>query len=320
MANMKDVARLAGVGMGTVSRVLNQSGYVSADVRKRVQTAMEQLDYTPNCTAQTLKGGRNNLIGLFVPTVRHPFFCAIAGEIEACLDRRGYKLMLVCSQNSAEKESEVIRLIASGRVDGAIFITHYRHDDILPGFPIVTLDRHLGENVPCITSDNFESARRATEFLLKKSNGNICYLGGKPKVDSEVGERMKGYCAAMRENGKEEKILFEEIAHGDEAKFAEKFCDMFPDAEGALVSGDMLALALFQETEKRGAKVPEDFKIVSYDGVLDSWVKSPKFTFIRQNIQKLSEAIVDQLVKKIEGQPVLDKIIVPALFEEGETT
>ena len=154
MANMKDVARLAGVGMGTVSRVLNESGYVSASVRKRVRSAMEQLNYTPNCTAQTLKGGKNKIIGLFVPTVSHPFFSAIAGEIETCLDRRGYKLLLVCSQNSAEKESGVIRLIASGRVDGAIFITHYRHNDILPDYPIVTLDRHLGENVPCVTSDN----------------------------------------------------------------------------------------------------------------------------------------------------------------------
>ena len=320
MANMKDVARLAGVGMGTVSRVLNESGYVSASVRKRVRSAMEQLNYTPNCTAQTLKGGKNKIIGLFVPTVSHPFFSAIAGEIETCLDRRGYKLLLVCSQNSAEKESGVIRLIASGRVDGAIFITHYRHNDILPDYPIVTLDRHLGENVPCVTSDNFESSRRATEYLLKRSGGKIGYLGGKPKVDSEVGERLNGYCAAMRANGREERILFEEIAHGEEANLAEKFFDRYPDAEGALVSGDMLALALYREAEKRGGKVPEDFKIVSYDGVLDSWVKSPKFTFIRQDIPNLSEAIVDQLVRKIEGRQEKKKIIVPSLFEEGETT
>ena len=320
MANMKDVARLAGVGMGTVSRALNGSGYVSEEVKKRVQSAIDTLNYTPNCTAQTLKGGKNNLIGLFVPTVRHPFFSAIAGELESCLDRWGYKLLLVCSQNSAKKESEVIRLIASGRVDGAIFITHYRHDDILPGYPIVTLDRHLGENVPCITSDNFESTRRATEYLLERSGGNVCYLGGKPTVDSEVEERLNGYRAAMRAHGKRERVLFEEIAHGDEAKFAEMFFDRFPDAEGAFVSGDMLALALFREAEKRGRKIPADFKIVSYDGVLDSWVKSPKFTVIRQDISGLSEAIVDQLVKKIDGRPVQNRIIVPALFEEGETT
>ncbi len=320
MANMKDVARLAGVGMGTVSRVLNESGYVSEDVKLRVHSAIETLNYTPNCTAQTLKGGKNKLIGLFVPTVRHPFFSAIAGEIESCLDRRGYKLMLVCSKNSAEKESGVIRLIASGRVDGAIFITHYRHDDILPGYPIVTLDRHLGENVPCITSDNFEGARRATEYLLQRSTGKIAYFGGKPKVDSEVEERVKGYSAAMQESGKEERILFENIVHGDEAKYAEKFFDLFPDAEGAFVSGDMLALALFRETEKRGKKIPGDFKIVSYDGVIDSWIASPKFTVIRQDLTGLSPAIVDQLVRKIEGRPVQNKIVVPAIFEEGETT
>lgn len=320
MANMKDVARLAGVGMGTVSRVLNESGYVSEDARLRVQSAIEALNYTPNCTAQTLKGGKNKLIGLFVPTVHHPFFCAIAGEIESCLDQKGYKLMLVCSQSSVEKESGVIRLIASGRVDGAIFITHYRHDDILPGYPIVTLDRHLGENVPCITSDNFESTRRATEYLFKKSGGKIGYFGGKPRVDSEVVERLNGYTAAMRESGKEGLILFEDIVHGDEAKYAKKFFDLFPDAEGAFVSGDMLALALFREAEKRGRKIPEDFKIVSYDGVMNSWMASPKFTVIRQDLTGLSREIVDQLVRKIEGRPVQNKIVVPAIFEEGETT
>lgn len=320
MANMKDVARLAGVGMGTVSRVLNKSGYVSADVRERVESAMERLNYTPNCTAQTLKGGRNTLVGLFVPTLRHPFFSAIAEEIERCLDRIGYKLLLVCSRDSAKKESEVIRLIASGRVGGAIFITHYRHDDILPDYPIVTLDRHLGKNIPCVTSDNFESSRRATEYLLGRSGGKIGYLGGKPKVESEVEERLNGYRAAVRAHGIEERVLFEEIAHGDEAKFAEKFLDLYADSEGALVSGDMLALALFREAEKRGKRIPSDFKIVSYDGVLDSWVKSPIFTVIRQDLSGLSESIVDQLVKKIDGRPFQDKIVVPALFEEGETT
>lgn len=320
MANMKDVARLAGVGMGTVSRVLNGSGYVSADVKERVHSAIEVLNYTPSCTAQTLKSGKNKLIGLFVPTVHHPFFSAIAERIEDCLDRKGYKLLLVSSRSSAEKESGVIRLIASGRVDGAIFITHYRHDDILPDYPIVTLDRHLGENVPCITSDNFESARRATEYLLKRSDGKIGYFGGKPKVDSEVEERLRGYRAAIEANGKSEYVLYEEIVHGDEAKYAEKFFKLFPDADGAFVSGDMLALALFREAEKKGRKIPENFKIVSYDGVLDSWIAEPKFTVIRQDISGISQAIVEQLTRKIEGAPVKSKVVVPALFEEGETT
>ena len=82
----------------------------------------------------------------------------------------------------------------------------------------------------------------------------------------------------------------------------------------------MLALALFRETEKRGKKIPGDFKIVSYDGVIDSWIASPKFTVIRQDLTGLSHAIVDQLVRKIEGRPVQNKIVVPAIFEEGETT
>lgn len=320
MASMKDVAKMAGVGIGTVSRVLNQSGYVSVDVKERVRAAMKQLNYTPNFRAQSLKRQNTRLVALFVPTINHPFFSQIAQRLETRLDANGYKMMLVCSQGSAEKESSVIKLIVQNRVDGAIFITHHKHDDISTEYPIVTLDRHLGEHVPCITSDNFESTYRAVEHLIERGCKRVGYLGGKPSVESEVEERLKGYRAAISKHGLEERILFEEVRHGNEVAYAEKFFSCYPETDGVFVSGDVIALCAYEKALSLGRRIPEDFKLVAFDGVLGNWLHNPNVTCVRQNLDKLSEALVDELLKKIDQQECQTKIIVPCDFIQGETT
>ena len=320
MASIKDVAKLAGVGLGTVSRVLNENGYVSIDARARVHAAMRQLNYTPNYSAQSLKRQKTRLVGLFVPTINHPFFSRIAQYLENRFDEKGYKLMLVCSQGNAQKENSVINLIVQNRLDGAVFITHHRHDDIAPEYPLVTLDRHLDKAIPCITSDNFDSCYRAVKYLISRGCRKVGYLGGKPKVESEVEERLSGYRAAVKSCGMEESVLFEVIGHGDEAAYVKKFFESFPDADGALISGDMLAASAYHRAVALGKRIPEDFKFVSFDGVVDSWFAGLRFTCIRQDLEKLSDAIVEQLICKIEGTEYRQMTVVPTLFEEGETT
>lgn len=320
MASMKDVARLAGVGMGTVSRVLNDSGYVSKDVRIRVNEAVKALNYTPNHNAQSLKTQKNKLVGLFVPTIDHPFFSQIAQHIESMLDEAGYKLMLVCSQDKVEKENNIIRLIAQNRMDGAIFFTHQKHDDISPEYPIVTMDRHLGEHIPCVTSDNYEASHKAVEYLLEHGCKKLAYFGGQPAVESEVFLRLQAYRDVMKEHGLEQRVMFEVIAHGDEDDYADKFFEKFGDCDGVFVSGDVLALKLYYRVLERGIKIPEEFKIISFDGVLSKWVERPKFTVIRQDLAALSRAITEQLINKINQEQCQQKIIIPSEFIIGETT
>ena len=320
MAGIKDVAKLAGVGVGTVSRVLNKSGYVSQPVIERVNQAMKELKYTPNFSARSLKTQKTNLIGLFVPTIYHPFFCAIAQQLVSLLDKEGYKLMLVCSQDSVEKENSVISLVAQNRMDGAVFFTHQKHDDISPEYPIVTMDRHLGEHIPCITSDNYKSSYSAVEYLISRGCKKVGYLGGRPGVESEVTYRVKAYLDVMHSRGMEERALFEEVAHGDEKSYAQKYFDMYGDVDGILVSGDLLALSYYTTAVNAGRKVPEDLKIISYDGVLFDWQPKPTFTSVKQNLEELAKAIVEQLVNKINGRPFEQKIIIPSSFALGETT
>ncbi len=320
MAGMKDVARVAGVGLGTVSRVLNGSGYVSEEAKNKVLEAMRALDYTPNYNAQSLKWQRTKVIGVFVPTINHPFFAEVVQNIESLSDTLGYKIMLVCSQNSAEKESSVIRMIVQNRMDGAIFITHHRHEDISPELPIVTLDRHLGKYIPCITSDNYDATFKAVEYLIAHGCKKIGYLGGKPSVESEVSQRLEGYKAAIKRHNLKEYVLFEDIKHGDEGSYASKYIELYGDTDAAFVSGDVLALSLYNQAVSAGRSIPQDFKIVSFDGNLSSWVSEPKFTFVKQNIPALSRIIIEQLIKKINKEEFQEKIIVPSDFIVGETT
>lgn len=320
MAGMKDVARVAGVGIGTVSRVLNGSGYVSEEAKNKVLEAMRSLNYTPNYNAQSLKWQRTKVIGVFVPTINHPFFAEVVQNIEALLDALGYKIMLVCSQGNAEKESSVIQLIVRNRMDGAIFITHHKHEDISPEFPIVTLDRHLGKYIPCITSDNYDATRKAVEYLISCGCKKIGYLGGKPSVESEVSQRLAGYKAAVSRHNLNEYVLFEDIKHGDEWGYASKYIGLYGDTDAAFVSGDMLALSLYNQVISAGKRIPEDFKIVSFDGNLSGWISKPKFTFVKQNIPALCQVIIEQLLKKINKQEFQERIIVPSDFIVGETT
>lgn len=320
MAGMKDVARIAGVGLGTVSRVLNGSGYVSDEAKCKVLEAMRSLNYTPNYNAQSLKWQKTKVIGVFVPTISHPFFAEVVQNIESLLDKQGYKIMLVCSQGSAEKESSVIQLIVRNRMDGAIFITHHEHEDISPEYPIVTLDRHLGKHIPCITSDNYDATYKAVEYLISLGCRKIGYLGGKPSVESEVSQRLAAYKAAVGAHNLKEYVLFEDIRHGDEWDYASKYLKLYGETDAAFVSGDVLALNLYNQAVSDGRSIPQDFKIVSFDGNLNGWVPKPKFTFVKQNIPALSQMIIEQLLKKINKQEFQEKIIVPSDFIVGETT
>lgn len=321
MASIKDVAALAGVGVGTVSRVINGSVHTSEKVRKRVSEAIKQLNFHPNVSAQSLKSQKAGVVGLFIPVLNHPFFCAVAEKLETELYNNGYKTMVVCSQGRKEKELMVLSMLAQKRVDGAVFITHYDLGEIDESLPIVTIDRHFGDNVPCITSDNYDSTRKAVELLIEKGCRHIAYFGGKPSVGSEVEKRYAAYKDAVKAHGMTEYGLFEEYEHGKDDEYAEKFVDLYANTvDGVICSGDVLASALYAIAVERGIAVPQKLKIISFDGIMRDWHISPQFTSIVQDLDEISRCVVAELINKIDGKPFNKTVMIPATLTEGETT
>ena len=169
MPTIKDVAALSGVGIGTVSRVLNGGANVNEETKKKVLAAIKELNYTPNSMGVKLRTNQNKVFALLVPLINHSFFAELTAHVEKEALKYGYSILLVCSQKHEEREIEIINKLNRKEVDGVIFVTHYNHsEEELKNKAIVTIDRHLPGDIPFVSSSNYESSREAIEYLVKK--------------------------------------------------------------------------------------------------------------------------------------------------------
>lgn len=169
--SIHDVAKIAGVSSTTVSRVLNNRGYISEKTKDKVYKAMEEINYFPNDLARSLFRKRTNLIGLIIPNSSNPFFGELAFYIESICTSKGYKLLLCNSLNRIDKEEKYLEMLIRNQVDGVIAVTYNRgilnyHQQNLP---IVAIDHYLSEKVPVVGSDNFDGGKKAAELLIKKT-------------------------------------------------------------------------------------------------------------------------------------------------------
>ena len=165
---IKEVAAKSGVGIGTVSRVLNNSPQISEATRNKVMKAIKELNYVPNVAGKRLSQSRSYVIAVVVPVINHPYFSKLIEELELAADKRGYSLLVASSQHRIEKEQEILKRLAQKQADGAIFVTHYEHQESdFDNLAIVSIDRHLGKNIPIVTSDNYESTRKGVEYLIE---------------------------------------------------------------------------------------------------------------------------------------------------------
>ncbi|MGD9605031.1 MAG: LacI family DNA-binding transcriptional regulator [Bacilli bacterium] len=317
---MKEVAKRAGVGMGTVSRYINKNGYVSEESRKKIEDAIKALNYIPNQLGRNLQAQRSGLVALFVPTISHVFFSKIAFYIEDYLYKKGFKMIIVSSQGKRDKEVHLLNMIKTGQVDGIIFITNHLYQDVdFKGLNIVTLDRHL-DNVPCVTSDNYESTFKAIEHLVQKGCHHIGYIGGMSTAPSETQKRYFAYLDVMQKYNMVPTSCYKNVYHGEEFVVAKQFMQENPTLDGIFAQSDTFANTCFQIATQLGKKVPEEIKIIAFDGVMDEILQHPKFTVVKQDIEALAVAIVNQLILRINHETSEEFIFVPTNLILGETT
>ena len=317
---IKDVAKHAGVGIGTVSRVINNEKAVGDQTRKKVMAAMKDLNYSPNNMASQLRRNETRIIALLVPVVSHPFFAKLAYYVEDEADKFGYSVILVSSQQRVDKETEIIRRIKHKKVDGAVFVTHYIHEEHdLRDCPIISIDRILGENIPYVTSDNYESTKNAIKYMIERGAQRVGYIGSKPLVDSEVSERERAYLDVMAEYNMPPRIVNEVIQHGEEPAVVAKFVEKFSDVDGVFVSGYTLSQVFHNAVIELGKKTPQDMQIISYDGVFRQWSTS-NMTSIEQPIEEMARQVVRLLIKKIHGEDTPTRTVLKTKFVLGTTT
>lgn len=318
---IKDVAKYAGVGIGTVSRVLNGGKSVNEEKRLRVQDAIDALQFAPNKNAVKLRRNASGVLALLVPLVNHPFFANLSYYVEDEADKYGYSILLISSQRRIFKEEEILRRIRRKEVDGAIFVTHFEHDKrSLEGCNIVSVDRPLGEGIPYVTSNNYEATKNAVEYLIKRGCKKIGYIGSKPLMESEVLKRKDAYCDVMREYGMTTRIINDVILHGEEGNVATHFLDKYGDVDGVFASGYTMAQVLYETAVKRGIRIPEDMQEVSYDGVFGQWGYGKTLTCVEQPLEEMARMAVRMLIGKIEGKEVEKRAVLQTRFIIGDST
>lgn len=321
-----DVARLAGVSPTTVSRVLNNRGYISDETRKKVNKAMKELNYFPNDIARSLFNKRTNLIGVILPTVSNPFFGELTFYIENICNSLDYKILLCNSLNNIYNEERYLEMLMRNQVDGIIVGTHnqgivqYKNDNMA----IVSIDTYLSDNIPIIGSDNYYGGKIATELLISKGCKNIINIDGEFNLKTQARLRKIAYEDVMRCNNMDP-ITYEIVSTfdgGNQIQIANKILDEYPEVDGIFATNDLFAVAFINEARKRGRKIPEDLKIVGYDGTGTVRSLLPDLTTIKQPIELIAKMSIDLLIKEIDGDfsNRKSKIALPVSLIEGKTT
>lgn len=192
MSTIKDVAKLAGVSVATVSRVLNKNGYVHEDTLKKVERAIEMLDYKPSTVARSLYNKKSRLIGLVVPNIVNPFFPEVARAVEDVAHKQGYTVVLCNSDESLEKEKQYIDVLRQNNVDGFIVATNPQNsvNYMNLSVPVVAIDRMFNERIPAVYADNYAGSQAATKLLIDKGCKHIAHIRG-PRDVSTANERFE---------------------------------------------------------------------------------------------------------------------------------
>lgn len=330
VVKIKDVAKAAGVGIGTVSRVINNSGPVKAETREKVLKVIKELDYVPNEIARSFKRNTSKLVGLMLPTITNPFFSELAFYIEDELYLNGYKMLLCSSQTNSEKEIEYLDMLKRNLVDGIITISYhdyYNHDNV--DAPLVTIDRYISDKVPHISADNYAGGRLAAEKLIEAGCTSIAYLGGEPRFRSSVSQRKYGLIDVAKDNDipyyvfekaeleKSKDLLARPLIN--EALVAREFIKLHPDVEGVLTSSDLFAAALVKELKKSGKRVPEDVKVIGFDGIQSNDYFQPQLSSIRQPVEEIGRKSVRLVLGLIRGHEVPQKSVLDISYIAGET-
>lgn len=324
MASIKDVAKNAGVSVASVSRVLNNKGYLSEHLIKKVKESMADLDYHPNEFARNFKRSRTKLIGLIIPDIQHIFFSTITRYIETELRKFDYKLLLCNAMNSENLEQNYISMLIENQVDGIIIGSHTLEIEkyIKLKLPIIALDRDLGPKIPVVSSDHYEGGLLAARELMISGCTNIVQVSafeGSHLICNERHQSLSKYLTDRDIKNKKYELPLNVFDFDEYCKLAGKILDH--DKPDGIFAEDIVATAFLKEAKNRDISIPESLKIVGYDGTILRSMVSPTLTSIVQPIDKLASRIAALLLAQIQGKEDIEmRTLLPTKLVKGETT
>jgi len=306
MTNIREVAKLAGVSVATVSRALSNPEKVSKESTEKVMKAIEATNYRVNKLARNFRATRSFSFVVLVPEISNPFFSIVIKAIEIRAQEKGYSVLLGDTQDSKEREQKYIDLVDSHLADGIIQLRPHTsknpvHED--PRFPYINLCGTEGTPGKCIRIDNVGATKSVVKYLVSLGHRRIGLITGFRENPHSV-DRLRGYCEGIVESG----LTVDEalIGRGDftiwsGVNAAERLCDLGDRPTAIVCMNDEMAIGALQTCKLRGLSVPQDMSITGFDNIEYSKYCDPPLTTVSQPADDMGRIAVDELINLIEG-------------------
>ena len=326
---IRDLARIAGVSPGTVSRALTGAGLISSKTRERIQKLAQEHDFRPNIMARNLRTQKTGAVGVVVPLghgkgqyISDPFFMTMMGLLADMLAERGYDLIL--SRVIPREVRWLEKYTDSRRVDGIIVIgqsdqakaldhvaEHYR--------PLVVWGGHSEGQVHCsVGSDNVAGGALAATHLVERGCKRIAFFGDPTSVENS--QRLEGCRTALASAGLDDALsLFSPHPDADDRGMAKFLRSTKPGPDGIFAASDMIAMRALRVIAELGLAVPGEIKVVGYDGLAIGEHMVPRLTTVRQDLAAGARNLVDLLLRRIAGEETTSVVMPPELVVRRST-
>lgn len=309
---IQDIAREAGVGKTTVSRVINGSGYVKSETEQKIREVMDKYQYQPNAAAQTLSRQESDAVGLLLPEVNNPFFSEMISGISAFIEKSGFTLVLSNSDNDPLRDARALEMMSRQRVRGLIYVPACDYDDeenygriksLLERLscPIVILDRPIAKlTYDCVTTDNFSGAMDCTNALIEAGHRRIGVVVG--NMELFIGrERFRGFKKALESARiplKEKDVLYGEFSQQTTYQLVKEMLESGDYPRAFFLSNNLSEAGFLQAVTEKGLRIPEDIAFVSFDKISNQEIFNLPFSYLERNIQDLGEQAARLLVRR----------------------
>jgi len=320
MPTIKDVAKLAGVAPITVSRVINASGYVSDETRRRVEAAIEELGYVPNRVARSLRSKQTHTLALILTDITNPFWTTVARGVEDVASADGFNVILCNTDESEVKENSYVRVLLQKQVDGFVLVPANRTSRSVPlirkqRVPLVILDRTVPASVDIVRSDSEGGAYMLTRHLLERGYRHIAMLSGPDEVSTAV-DRAVGYRRALTEAGvpvDERIVRYRAFTQEGGYLMTQEVLAVRPRPTALFAANNFIAIGAFRALREVGLQVPEDIALVAFDDLPPTFTMEPFLTVAAQQAYEMGRRATQLLLQRLteETPGPAQEIVLP---------
>lgn len=329
LASIKDVARLAGVSVTTVSRVLSGSPRVDENTRARVEKAISRIKYRPNLLAQGLRSKSGNVIGLVVPEILHETFATFIECTERFCVERGFDLIIGNTGGRPEVEGAFIDNLLRRHVDGIIFSRVSDKSRVINtvekwNVPAVIIDRALDrEDIPTVVLDNYRAGAIAAEHLVALGHRSLGVVTG-PQDITLARERHKGFVATLRKYGLSlpaANVFQGDFKYESGRSAASAFLERHLPMTAVWCHNDLMAVGVMNVFLRSGIRIPRDVSLVGMDDISLARMSVPALTTLTQPFEEMCRRAVELVVRMRAGERILEKrtVLAPDIIVREST-